>query len=255
MRIGLWLAVLSSIGATQLSALPVTFTGTAGNRSAIAIFEMQGANLVITLTNRATVDQNAPTDILTAFLFTLDGSPALTRVSALWPAGSDVVCGAGTATCGKPLDNVVGGEWAYKSGLNVTTGGFTSNYGISSTGVGLFGPGDRFPGPNLQGPDDPGGLQFGIVSKAWLPAGDNGGLSGSGFIRDSVIFTLSGLGSNSDLAKLVSNVAFQYGTDLTEPRIPGTPGRTIENVVPEPGTYALMGAGLMGLYFLKRRSV
>jgi len=254
MRIGLWLAVLGAIAATQLSATPVTFAGAEGNMSAAAKFELQGTNLVITLTNKSKVDQDVPADILTALLFSVEGSPALTRVSALLPAGADVVCGAGTATCGKPLDNVVGGEWAYKSGLSVTTGALTSSYGISSTGVGLFGPGDRFAGTNLQGPDDPNGVQFGIVSKAWLPAGDNGGISGSGFIRDSVVFTLSGIANNSDLARLVSNVAFQYGTDLSEPRIPGTPGRAIENVVPEPGTYALMGAGLVGIFFLKRRA-
>lgn len=254
MRIGLWLALLGAVAATQLSATPVTFTGAQGSRSAVAAFELQGTNLVITLTNKSKVDQDVPADVLTALFFSLDGSPALTRVSALLPSGVDVICGAGTAACGKPLDNIVGGEWAYKSGLNVTTGGLTSEYGVSSTGVGLFAPADRFAGSNLQGPDEPNGVQFGIVSKAWLPAGDNGGLNGSGFIRDSVIFTLSGLASDSDLAQLVRNVAFQYGTALIEPRIPGTPDRTVESVVPEPGNYALLGAGLVGLFFLKRKA-
>ena len=76
-------------------------------------------------------------------------------------------------------------------------------------------------------------------------------MDGSGFIRNSVVFTLSGLANNADLASLVNNVAFQYGTALSEPRIVGTPNPPSQ--VPEPATYALMGAGLIGLYWMKRK--
>jgi hypothetical protein len=96
----------------QLSAAPLAFVGTSGVRKAEVTFAMQGTNLIVTLTNEATVDQDVPTDILTAVFFSLDGLPGLTGVSGVLTPGSTVVCGAGVASCGQPLDNVVGGEWA-----------------------------------------------------------------------------------------------------------------------------------------------
>jgi PEP-CTERM motif len=243
-----WIASIATLAAIQLSAAPIIFSGTSGVRKAEATFSQSGNNLVITLTNKSTVDQNIPTEVLTAVFFTLTGSPTLAPVSAALGADSDVVCGSAVLTpCTQPAGDVVGGEWAYKYGL---TGMTSSTYGISSTGIGDFGPGDRFAGPNLQGPTSPNGLQYGIVSKAWSQAGDNGGVDGANYVRDTVVFTLSGLATNSDLARMVGNVAFQYGTSYSEPRF----GTSVVPQVPEPGTYALMGAGLMGLYWMKRRT-
>jgi hypothetical protein len=62
---------------------------------------------------------------------------------------------------------VVGGEWAYKAGIHGPHG---QDYGISSTGLDIFGSSGRFPGPNLQGPNAVDGLQFGITSAGDDPA-------------------------------------------------------------------------------------
>jgi len=62
--------------------------------------------------------------------------------------------------------NVVGGEWAYKTGLSTPSG--VGTQGISSAGLNGFGAGDRFPGNDLNPPDSPNGVNYGMLS-----AGDN----------------------------------------------------------------------------------
>jgi hypothetical protein len=100
----------------------------------------------------------------------------------------------------------------------------------------LFGSQDLFPGSNLQGPDAPDGLQYGITS-----AGDDTGTGNTpvtgenALIKNSVVFTLSGLPVGFDPSASISNVVFQYGTALDEPHFPG---------IPEPATLALMCGAL-----------
>lgn len=133
--------------------------------------------------------------------------------------------------------NVVGGKWAYKSSLS----GAPASYGISSSGLGdLFGPKDTFPGTNLQGPESPGGLEYGITSAADDPATGNTPVTGLfALIQNSVVFTLGGgLPENFDASR-ITNVSFAYGTDLA--------------AVPEPATMFLLGTGLIGIGIFVRR--
>jgi hypothetical protein len=172
-----------------------------------------------------------PTDILTAVYFDVAGNPALTRSSAMVPVTSEVY-EIGSGTLVTPGDRVVGGEWA-----------FLINNGISSTGLGIFGPGDRFPGANLQGPSSPDGVQFGI-----LPIGDNlstgnGGISGQWMISNVAVFTLGGF--NLEPNSAISNVVFQYGTALDEPQYTGH--------TPEPSGFVLAALGLIGLVVWRQR--
>jgi len=121
---------------------------------------------------------------------------------------------------GTDAGGVVGGEWAYRDDLNIANEP-NREYGISSAGFGLFGPGNRFPGNNLQGPTSPGGLEYGITSAGDNPATGNTPVTGTNaLIKNSVTFTFSGLPAGFDPSTQISGVTWQYGTALNEPHLP-----------------------------------
>ncbi len=217
----------------------VVFTGADNaGKSAMAEFSVNGAGeLVVTLTNTSLNDVLVPSDVLTALLFDISGAGVpLTRTSAVLGAGSTVFYDPD----GQPAGGVVGGEWAYRGGLIGAPG--DRGYGISSTGIGLFGPGDVFPGPDLSPPLSPNGLNYGLLSAGDDPATGNGGVTGSdGLIKNSVVFTLGNAGADFDLGR-IGRVQFFYGTAVGEGSIDG---------VPTPGSLALLG--LAGLLINRRR--
>jgi hypothetical protein len=194
---------------------PITFSASEGNLAASATFDAIGNDLVVTLTNTSTSDVLVPADLLTAVFFTMGGGPpALTPASAMLGLGSTVLFG------GTDPGNVVGGEWAYGSGLSNAPEAAT--HGISSSGLNLFGSAN-FPGSNLQGPDGVNGLQYGITSFGDDPLTGNSVVTGdNALIKDQVVFVLSGLPNGFDPSVEISSVSFQYGTSLSEPNI-GTP--------------------------------
>lgn len=198
-------------------------------------FGVSGNALIVTITNTAMSDVTVPSDVLTAAFWTMDiGSATLTRTSGVLAPGSSVFYDAD----GQPAGGVIGGEWAYKAGLSFNG----ASFGISSTGLNLFGPGDLFPGPDLEPPASPDGPQYGLLSAGDNTATGNGGILGSGgMIKNSVVFKLTGLPANFSLDS-ISNVQLQYGTDVSEPRLP---------TVPEPNTVMLLSLGCLGL--MRRR--
>lgn len=227
-------AILVSAGSASAS---VAWSTSAQTRSATATFSMDGSSLAVVLTNTSTADVVDPVGVLTAVFFDIGGSVGtLTATSATVTAGSTVYFGS------TDPGNVVGGEWAWKGGLSGAPHG--AHYGISSTGVNLFGPGDLFPGTNLQGPTSPDGLQYGITSAGDnMTTGNQAVTGGFALIKNQVRFVIAGFGSNFDLTR-ISNVSFQYGTDLAEPNDQAT-------VTPTPGAASLLALG--GLVLGRRR--
>ncbi|MBX3407810.1 MAG: hypothetical protein KF869_13710 [Phycisphaeraceae bacterium] len=218
-------AVVAAAGQSQAGLIR---TGTIGELAASADFTIDGANLVVRLSNISSADVTIPAQVLTAVFFNIDGGAvSLTPLSAVLAEGSVVHFGPDGG-------GNLSGEWAYRSGLVGAPWG--SSYGISSSGLGLFGPPDLFPGPNLEGPLSPDGLNYGITSMSDNISSGNAAVTG-GFplIRHEVVFTLSGLPADFDLER-IGNVSFQYGTSLTEPNVP-----TFE--IPAPGAASLLMIG------------
>jgi len=238
--------IVLTVGALPAPALagPISFAFTNGPRSALVSFSKSGpSNLIVDLTNTSMADALVPTDILTGVFFQMVGNPLLTRISATIPVGDEVRTG-GTGAIITPANRIVGGEWAYKNGISEVP---PNNEGISSSGLSIFGPGDLFPGPDLEPPVSPDGIQYGITTAGDNLLTGNGGITGTGLIKKSVHFVLGGFTSEPDA--VIASVFFQYGTALDEPGFVG-------GDVPEPASAALfaIGAAATVLAYRKRKT-
>jgi PEP-CTERM motif. len=247
--VGAALLLAASVTPGHATSITLTGTGTGGRKASVTFDNVVVSGnhyLQVTLANTGHYNASKPIDILTGVYFNIQGSnPTLTRFSATLAPGSTV----------KDIDpdpTNLGGEWAYKAGLSV--GGFTR--GISSSGLGLFGPGDRFPGPNLQGPNDPDGIQYGITTlndpDDTGSGNDNGGLLGNQMARNSVVFLLGGIGAGFDPSAAIFEVRFQYGTSLTEPSFESD-YRGSSTRVPQPSSLALLAFGALGAVLVASR--
>ena len=214
-------------------ASPVTYMGGDASHAAEVSFGVMDANtLQIRFANTFGGDNQVPTDVLTAFFFDAANWPlSVTPYSVVLGPGSVVLFGS-TDHGGN-----VGGEWAYKCGLV----GAPAACGVSSVGLGLFGPPDLFPGSNLQGPESPDGLQYGLLSAGDNPATGNTPMTGQyALIQNSVVITLKGNFANFDPLLNISYVEVQTGTGMEDPRFH-------LDAVPEPSSFSFMF--LVGLVF------
>jgi len=262
--------------ATPVLQAAITFDGeltvSGYTYKAKVTFQNSGGNLVVTLSNTATERASAPGQVLTTLFFAANGETlSLTPVSAILPAGSDaygkdVTTLIGYDRHGRPIYDThfdrtvpwhitaVGGEWAYKADTGVNPPDPDPIYGIGSAGLGVFAPTDRFPPlTNLWGPDSVDGVQFGIIPAVDDLSSSNGGLQVP-LIRNTVVFTLSGLGT-AEPGDIINEVGFQYGTALDEPRvIVGGNPRPLG--VPEPTglvIWSILSGGAAGLAAMRRR--
>src|SRR5437868_1704203 len=241
-RIFMAAAAATAIGLATPASAAAVFAGTNGsNLSASATFDIVSGNLLVTLTNTSAVDIDDPAQVLHALFFDVANNPALTYTSA----NSFATCTFVGTVSGTGTN--VGAEWAYKQNASGLGGGVTQDYGLSSAGYGIFGPGDVLSGAPDRGgaTTPPDGGDFGLLSAGYTTAGDNGGITNNQpYIKNSVTFSLGAYnGSLTD----ISNIRFQYGTEITDTSIPGTPA------VPEPATWAMMLMGFAGIGVAMRR--
>jgi hypothetical protein len=242
-------------------ATAVTFTGSGtGERSASVTFDtlsILGVNyLTVVLTNTGNYDASSSSQILAAVFFSLPGNPALSKTAGFSGAylnalnNSDVKYG--------PEETNLGTEWAYRSGLNV--GGFT--YGLSSANLGLFDANHRFltcSDCDLQGPDSPNGIQYGITTKNDTGGNDGDSIEKQELVRNSVIFALGNITQGFDPKTSITSVRFQYGTDISENYFGNGGGNTAltnsltSSRVPYPSSLALIGFGALGAAVLVAR--
>lgn len=247
--VGIATAVLAlAMAVVSAQAIQFTASGTGGSGASIsasADFTINGNTLTILLANTAIADNtpggnlDVPGNTLTGVFFDLTGNPNLTPVSATIAAGS---MWQGNQCSIGPCDgttNDVGGEFRYDAGA--FPGG--ADRGVASAGY--IGGAANFPvAPNLDGQAAVNGINFGIISAdpSFLP---NGGLASVPLIKNSVTFVLTGVSGLTE--NDISKVSFQYGTSITEPRLP--PSKT-----PEPGTLLLLGGGLAATTLIRKHT-
>jgi len=231
----LWILALAAIG-LGLSAQPAkaNWIFSSGGLSASADFTVVSGTLTVTLKNTASVSPNDPASVLSALFFNYSGSGSISFTPL--GMGHTAALASGSANYSGTYNGFakdIGGEWAFKSGVN----GF--NYGLSSTGLNLFGPGDRFNNNDLSPPAEPDGIQWGIVNSGYVDGSGNGGINGEGFVRDTATFKFA-VSSGFDPTKITA-VQFLYGTALGEGGGGGTPH---DVVTPAPAGLILLVSGL-----------
>jgi len=248
-----WVLALSIVG-LGLSAQPgqcAFFSGTgtgsgSGNPlAASADFSYSGGILTIVLTNTSGFDYKAspnsssavPTDVLTGLFFNYNGGfgPSLTFNTATTPTIT-----VGSNPSNLKLSSTPGG-WDFAQG---SLSGVTQHYGLGTAGMGIFDG-----GTSSGGTGNPS--NFGIMNSLYVDGEGNPSVNGTPYAKDSITFSLSVSGAFDP--NLISNVRFQYGTNLSEGDFSGGGGNLL--ITPAPAGLILFASGLpvLGLCRLIRR--
>jgi hypothetical protein len=188
-------------------------------------FTQVGTALTIVLTNTAEDPADFQRRVLNAVFWDFEDDPILTGGDAFITAGSTQING------GDPPANI-DDHWGFRQTLPANQYG-NANYGISSVGIGLFGPSTTFSGT---GPA-PNGTNYGLVPAAGTS------LNSVPYVMDSMTFTFNLPVGYTLTEDSISNVWFQYGSIQSE----------FFFNVPEPGSMTALGLGALALISRMRR--
>ena len=241
----LLLAGVAAVFMASTSRADLMASATQGDLSASATFSIVSGQLCIELLNTSAVGVKNQGQTLTGIFFTLTDPSALSGGVVDLSTGSSIVNpGAADSDDGDGVDasGGVSGEFGMETGAAVGAAWAGSNVVISNAGLGdLVGVDDVFAGENLDTgfnldePDSPDGINYGIISASGLTVDANNKMKSEPLINNGVVIKLDFTGSLAD----ISNVGFNYGTDV--------------NVIPAPGAALLAMCGMSLIGMVRRR--
>ena len=201
--------------------------------------------LAVTLTANTTASGAAPSqgEVLSALVFDVLGSADFRDgPPGSGPWGGSVLAsaleGSGAATAFGELGLDVSAHWGLNPAIAVPGRGThaLSSVGDLFDGIATLGASQLFPGTTSSlEPSPPNGSLFGIIDSGSASGGGGWPAGSLAYVQDEIVASLLYEGSLSG----IENVEPLYGT-MGQP-------------IPEPGTAALLGTGLVGLALVRAR--